>query len=178
MCSCLWLHFTVTASVFSDASARICPQLCKCPMNVWVCVCVRTHVEVGNILMSTAEQEIGNTFKSLARRTALRSQAESPRRASRVTGRIGGLRFILRAQNSNRERYRPMWGKNRHRLYLLDQLSNSRSSNLAVKEGVGGGRIQEESSTNAITQRAPRRQLWGSAWMTEGLVVRGGYERG
>lgn len=36
------------------------------------------NTEVGNILMSTAQQEIGNTFKALALRTAFRSQAKSP----------------------------------------------------------------------------------------------------
>lgn len=50
------------------------------------------NTEVGNILMSTAQQEIGNTFKSLALRTAFGSQGEITARApaSRVTGCIVG----------------------------------------------------------------------------------------
>ena len=39
------------------------------------------NTEVGNILMSTAQQEIGNTFKSLALRTVFGSQGEITARA-------------------------------------------------------------------------------------------------
>lgn len=44
------------------------------------------NTEVGNILMSTAKQEIGNTFKSLALRTVFREPGEitTPRPEHRV----------------------------------------------------------------------------------------------
>lgn len=46
------------------------------------------NTEVGNILMSTAKQEIGNTFKSLALRTVFRSQAKSPRKPGIACDRV------------------------------------------------------------------------------------------
>lgn len=124
--------------------------------------------------MSTAKQEIGNTFKSLALRTVFRSQAKSPHKPGIACDRVhrGIALYPLRAKQQS-ERYVPSHLRtgSRRRLYLLGQLSNSRSGNLRVKEGKGGGRIGEESKTNAITPRAPKRQLWGLDWMTERLVI-------
>lgn len=97
--SCMWLYLTVTVSVFADACV-FCMHVfnyAKCPMHVYACVfwmfwggyMHTQNTEVGNILMSTAkEQEIGNTFKSLALRTVFRSQAKSRREPSIACDRV------------------------------------------------------------------------------------------
>lgn len=59
---------------------------------------------VGNILMSTAKQEIGNTFKSLALGTLLGSQAKSPHQACIACDRAhrGIALFSLRTEQQSR----------------------------------------------------------------------------
>lgn len=96
--ACMWLYLTGDVSVFADAC--VCFALTflgsKCPIHVHVCVldaagcvCMCTqNTEVGNILMSKAKQEIGNTFKSLALSTVAQEPDTSP--AWRVTGCIMG----------------------------------------------------------------------------------------
>lgn len=99
MCFCMHVAlFDWDVSVFADAC--VCFTLTylgsKCPIHVHVCVldasgcvCMRTqNTEVGNILMSKAKQEIGNTFKSLALSTVAQEPDTSP--AWRVTGCIMG----------------------------------------------------------------------------------------
>ena len=81
-----------------------------------VCVCfgcygrggVHAHTqntEVGNILMSTAKQEIGNTFKSLALRTVFGSQAKSRREPGIACDRVhrGIALYPLRAKQQSGE---------------------------------------------------------------------------
>lgn len=90
--ACMWLYLTVTVCVFADLVCFAWMYLCVIMVVSHACVCwlfffwwgwggwgLHTqNTEVGNILMSRAKQEIGNTFKSLALRTVFRSQTKSP----------------------------------------------------------------------------------------------------
>lgn len=106
-CMCFCMH----VALFDCGWKRVCRCLRVFCMHVFflvcnyvsvprMCVCVRvrwmfrggarTHknTEVGNILMSTVKQEIGNTFKSLALNAALRSQPRSPREPGIACDRV------------------------------------------------------------------------------------------
>ena len=102
-CMCFCMHVALFDCDFKCVCRCLC--VCVCVFCMHLCkrpdACVRACVfwmfqgwrvegggtvraqntEVGNILMSTAQQEIGNTFKSLALRTAFGSQGEITARA-------------------------------------------------------------------------------------------------
>lgn len=185
----MWLYLTVDVSVFADACVTFaCASFFWCVCN-YVSVpcmcdggetggrggggsCMCTHAqkkntEVGNILMSTVKQEIGNTFKSLALSVALGSQSENQRAspASSVTGCVAERLPVLAVPHSARLRYvpsRPRTGA-RRRLYPLGQLSNSRSGNLGEQRGRreegGSQQKSKRKKNNAVTLADPKRAL-------------------
>lgn len=90
-CMCFCMH----VALFDCDCKCVCRCLCVFCMHVFVCNYVSVggyvhtqNTEVGNILMSTAKQEIGNTFTALALRTVFRSQAKSPREPSIACDRV------------------------------------------------------------------------------------------
>lgn len=122
-----FMCFCMHVALFDCDCKCVCRCLCVFCMHVLVCnyvsvpcicVCLRVCVldvsggymhtqntEVGNILMSTAKQEIGNTFKSLALRTVFRSQAKSPHKPGIACDRVhrGIALYPLRAKQQSGE---------------------------------------------------------------------------
>lgn len=83
--------------------SRACVRVCA--LDVSGRARAHKNTEVGNILMSTVKQEIGNTFKSLALSAVLRSQAKSPREPRIACDRVhrGIALYPLRAKQCSGE---------------------------------------------------------------------------